>query len=64
MKVGMQAFTTSECDLCFTPSTYPSSVVDKICLGCAEKRDLCAHCGDDLKAIEKQVSVLCNEIII
>lgn len=48
--VAGQAFTETECALCFKKLGFSSTLVDAICEECAKKKGLCRRCGGDLNS--------------
>ena len=42
------AITDRPCMCCEKTVTYSNTNTDKLCMDCAEKHDLCKHCGGDL----------------
>ena len=42
--IVMDAFFTTTCDICGKEVVSANSNVDKICLDCAKKNNLCKHC--------------------
>lgn len=47
-RIGGAAMTTTNCSLCGTSMNFGSTCIDKVCLDCAKKFDICAHCGADI----------------
>lgn len=45
------AMTTQMCALCDHKTMYGSTRTDVLCLPCAEKHNLCKHCGADLSIV-------------
>ena len=48
-KIGGSAMTTQPCGICGEDQMYGSTCVDRICLPCGKKQELCVHCGGDIK---------------
>jgi hypothetical protein len=42
---AFQAFTEFACKNCNKSIMHPNSNVDKYCMDCAKKLDVCVHCG-------------------
>jgi predicted RNA-binding Zn-ribbon protein involved in translation (DUF1610 family) len=47
-QIGLSAMTTATCTECNKDMMFPSSVVDYLCPECAEKLNLCKHCGQEM----------------
>lgn len=47
-RIAGQAFTTIECKECKKETTFPSTDTDKYCLKCAQKLNVCKHCGSEM----------------
>jgi hypothetical protein len=46
-RMAGQAFTTQPCACCREDQRYSSTATDALCKPCADKHDLCKHCGGD-----------------
>ena len=46
--VGGCAITTSYCSICEKELIFPNTNVDILCLGCAQEKRVCKHCGADI----------------
>ncbi len=46
-RIGGSAMTTKPCMSCGEDQMYSSTNTDELCLVCAQKHDLCKHCGGD-----------------
>jgi len=53
-RVGGATMTTVACGICETDTTFSNTCVDVICPDCADKNNLCKHCGADMKLINKR----------
>lgn len=42
------AMTSQPCMSCHENQLYSSTATDQLCVPCAKKHDLCAHCGADI----------------
>lgn len=47
-KIAGQAFTDRPCGICDTQIQSSNTDVNVICISCAQKYSLCAHCGADI----------------
>jgi hypothetical protein len=47
-RIGGAAMTSRPCGLCGQEEMYGSTATDALCLACAQKHELCKHCGGDL----------------
>jgi hypothetical protein len=47
-QLGLSAITLSKCDICGTEIVNSSTNIDKVCNKCAEKNNLCRHCGNEM----------------
>lgn len=43
-----QAFTTTKCEGCGLEMTFATTDIDKYCLSCALKKNICRHCGKEM----------------
>lgn len=59
-KVGFMAFSEKKCatNECETMIRSSSSILNKICSDCADRKSACAHCGCDMEEINEQVEEL------
>ena len=48
-RIGCAAITQQACMCCGEAQTYGSTDTDALCLACAQKNELCKHCGSDIK---------------
>lgn len=55
MRGGGQAFTASKCEECEKEMLFSSTNMDKYCLECAKKNDICKHCGGDINTKLKKI---------
>jgi hypothetical protein len=47
-KMALQAFTNSNCKDCEVTMSFPSSLTDDFCKPCAERNEVCKHCGAEM----------------
>jgi hypothetical protein len=52
--IAGQAMTTKPCEICAADMTFGSTHTNRICAGCSEKHDLCAHCMGDIEMNERR----------
>jgi len=48
-RIGGAVITHVECGICDTDISFSNTCVDVICPDCAEKNNLCKHCGADME---------------
>lgn len=48
-RIGGSAMTERPCMCCGSVMVYTSTATDVLCPGCAQKHQLCKHCGGDLE---------------
>ena len=53
-RIGGAAVTVGVCGLCDKEEVFGNTCVDVLCKDCANRHDLCIHCGGDIESKQRR----------